>query len=78
MSKKFSPNTIAGKRIAEMEAEGYEYVGYTTGWLSFRKNTNLSHLLKQLGLSESEVTVRAGAKMQHQTEGSQLLVFTRK
>ena len=75
--KTFSPKTIAGKKIAEMEAQGYEYKGYTTGWTTFRKGSNLSHKLEQLGLTEAEVEIRNGAKLQHATEGSQILIFVK-
>lgn len=73
----FSPNTMAGKAIAEMTAKGYEYKGYTTGLYSFRKGSNLSKQLESLGLTESQVEVRTGAHLWRGTEGWQLLIFVK-
>lgn len=73
----FSPKTMAGKEIAKMEAQGYEYKGYTTGLFSFRKGSNLHRKLVQLGLENAEVEVRTGAHLQRGTEGWQLLIFVK-
>lgn len=70
--------TIAQSIVQEMEGEGHELVGKTSGWLSFRKGSNLSRKLDQLGLDAEQVEVRTGAKKQHKTEGTELLIFTRK
>lgn len=72
--------TIAQKITEELEKDGFELVGRTSGWFSLRKGSNLSRKLDQLGLDyESDaVQVRAGAKKQHRTEGTDLLIFEKK
>ncbi len=70
--------TIAQTIIEEQEAEGKTYLGATSGWLSFRKGSNLSRKLDALGLTENDVDVYQGAKKRHQSEGAALLIFSRK
>lgn len=70
--------TIAQRIAEEMESEGYELAGKTSGWFSTRKGSNLSRKLEQLDLTIEEVEVRTGAKKQHQTEGTDLLIFKKK
>jgi hypothetical protein len=69
--------TIAQRVINEMAANGYKLAGQTTGWLSFRKRTNLSHEIERLGLDPNQVRVREGAKLQRQSQGTQLLIFVK-
>ena len=75
--KTFAANTIAGKRIAEMEAQGYTYRGYTTGQYSEKPNSNLGRKLQSMGLALENVEIRTGAKMHRATEGTELLIFTK-
>jgi hypothetical protein len=73
----FGENTIGGKCIAEMQAQGYKYAGFTTGQFSLRKGSNLYRKVTTLGLSIENVAVRRGAKMRHRTQGTQLLIFVK-
>lgn len=69
--------TKAQQITEDMQAQGYRLAGKTSGWLSFRKGSNLAGLIEVLGLTESEVIVKCGAKEQHATEGTELLVFVK-
>lgn len=75
--KTFGANTIAGKRIADMAAQGYTYRGYTTGQYSEKPNSNLGRKLASMKLTIAQVEVRTGAKMHRATEGTELLIFTK-
>lgn len=71
--------TMAQQVIEERQAEGQMLLGRTTGLYSFRKGSNLSQKLNELGLTESQVDVRTGARAgQHRNDGYQLLIFSRK
>lgn len=68
--------TIARKTIEQMTAKGYEYVGMTSGWYSFRKGSNMRRFLDQHGLTDTTATVEIGARAgMHRNDGNQLLVF---
>lgn len=67
--------TIASRIIEQKTAEGLTYVGMTGGWYSFRKGSNLRRFLDAHNLTPDEVDVELGARRQHATEGTQLLVF---
>jgi hypothetical protein len=54
--------TIAQTKIDEMTAQGFELVGRTHGTFTFRAGSNLARQLQELGLSESQVVVKAGAR----------------
>lgn len=67
--------TIASRKIDSMTAKGYEYIGMTQGWVSNRKGSNLRQFLDNHNLTWDEVEIECGAKRQHATEGTQILVF---
>jgi hypothetical protein len=70
--------TIAQTRIEKMTANGYKFVGRTSGLYSFRKGSNLSRKLESLGLTESNVDVRTGARAgQRRNDGYELLIFVK-
>jgi hypothetical protein len=69
--------TIAQTIIEEREANGQRLLGRTSGWYSFRKGSNLSRELERLGLTQNDVDVRTGAKRQRQSEGTELLIFSK-
>lgn len=68
--------TIAQTKIEEMTSKGYRLVGRTSGTFSYRKGSNLARKLESLGLTESDVEVRTGARAgQHLNDGYELLIF---
>lgn len=67
--------TIASRIIDQKIAQGFEYIGMTSGWYSFRKGSNLRSFLDRHGLTPDDVDVELGARGQRRTEGTQLLVF---
>jgi hypothetical protein len=68
--------TIASRIIAAKTAQGFEYVGMTSGWYSFRKGSNLRSFLDRNNLTEFDVDVEIGARAgMHRNDGNQLLVF---
>lgn len=69
--------TVAQHIISDMTARGYTFVGQTSGWLSFKPNSNLGRFLAAKGLTADDVVVCQAAKRQRRTEGRQLLVFTK-
>jgi hypothetical protein len=70
--------TIAQTITDEMTGQGYKLIGKTSGWLSFRKNSNLSQKLALMGLTENDVVVRAGARVgQFRNDGYELLIFAK-
>lgn len=71
--------TIAQLIKEEMINQGYTYVGITEGWMSKRKGSNLYKFLERNSLLDNQnVVVRSGAKRQHKTEGTELLIFVLK
>lgn len=68
--------TIKSKIIEKKAENGQKLLGETSGWYSFRSNSNLTALLKELGKEASEVDVICGAKKRYKTEGTELLVFS--
>jgi hypothetical protein len=70
--------TIAQTKIDEMTSKGYKLVGKTSGLFSFRKGSNLARKLENLGLNESDVEVRTGARAgKHLNDGYELLIFSK-
>ena len=71
--------TIASKIINAMLDDGYTYHGKTSGQLSFRGNSNLSHYLDWKGLKSESVIVRSAARAgKFYNDGWELLVFSKK
>lgn len=68
-------NTIAARIVASKTAQGFEFVGMTSGWYSFKPTSNLGRFLAERGLTPDQVEVECGARKQRRTEGTQLLVF---
>jgi hypothetical protein len=70
--------TIAQRVIEERQENGQELLGQTRGLCSFRKGSNLSRKLEELGLTENEVDVRTAARAgQFANDGWQLLIFSK-
>ena len=71
-------NTIAKRVIEERAQAGQQLLGRAKGLYSFRKGSNLANELKRLGLDESQVDVRKGARAgRSYNEGWQLLIFSK-
>lgn len=69
--------TIAQRKIEERQANGQKLLAQTSGTLSFRKGSNLSRKLAELGLTENDVDVRTGARAgQYWNDGYELLIFS--
>lgn len=70
--------TIAQQVIEERTNEGQELLGRTKGTYSFRKGSNLSRKLEQMGLTEDQVDVRPGARAgRNKNDGYELLIFSK-
>lgn len=68
--------TMAQQVTDEMTEKGFEKVGQTSGWCSFRKGSNLSRKLEQLSLTKDDVEVRTAARAgKNLNDGWQLLIF---
>lgn len=68
--------TIAQKITVEMETTGHKLLGQTSGTFTFRKGSNLSKCLERLGVTGSDVVVKAAARAgKNRNDGYQLLVF---
>lgn len=71
--------TIAQKVAEQRSRHGQKLLGQTRGLYSFRKGSNLSRKLEELGLTERQVDVRTGARAgRFANDGHELLIFSLK
>lgn len=70
--------TMAQKIIEERKMNGQSLLGQTSGTYTFRKGSNLARKLDELGLTETDVDVRTGARAgRFYNDGYQLLIFSK-